>query len=67
MSLLTRMFSFVRLYATRPNLANLLFLAGIGVLAFGAEQLGRSLGFEGLGGVGGGLALIFYAYLLGAE
>jgi len=67
MSSVERVFAFLRQIVTRQNLAHLSFLGGIGVLAFGANQLGLSLGFEGLGAICGGLALIVYAYLLGAE
>jgi hypothetical protein len=36
-------------------------------MSFGAERVGQSFEIDGLGSLVGGVALIVFAYLLGAE
>ena len=62
-----RISDFLRQFMTRPNMTHVAFVSGIVGLGFGAQQLGESFGFGGLGLICGSLALLAYAYLLGAE
>lgn len=67
MSFVKRVSTFLTQFMNRQNMTHVAFLVGIGGLTFGAHQLGESLGFGGLGAICGSLALLIYAYLLGAE
>lgn len=58
---------FLQLLLSRTTIVNATFLAGIAWMSFGAERVGQSFEIDGLGSLVGGVALIVFAYLLGAE